>query len=84
MKKGALRKSFEFLLVFFILLSSIILLEYFKSSQLRLGIITCVTSFYIITGVVYHYEQKNLRITQVLEYFAIGTMMFIILSAIYR
>lgn len=84
MRKGTLRKAFEFLLVFFILISSIILLEYFKSSQIRFGIITGVSSVYIVAGVIYHYEQKNLKVTQVLEYLAIGLMMFIILSAIYR
>lgn len=84
MRKGALRKSFEFLLVFFILFLSIVLLEYFKSSQIRFGIITCVSSFYIVAGVLYHYEQKNLKITRVLEYLAVGVIMFIILSAVYR
>lgn len=84
MNKTTLRKSFEFILVFFVIITSIFLLEYFKSAQIRVGIITCLTSFYIVSGVVYHYEQKNLKITQVFEYFAIGIMMFIILSAIYR
>lgn len=84
MNKSTFRKSFEFILVFLVILVSIFLLEFFKSSQIRVGIITSLVSFYVVAGAVYHFEKKNLKFSQILEYLAVGTLMFIILSAIYH
>lgn len=84
MKKGKLTKSFEYILIFLVIIVAIFLLEIFKSPQIRLGILTLLVSFYVIVGVVRHFEQKNLKFSQVLEHLAVGTIIFIILSAIYR
>lgn len=84
MKKGFIKRSFEFILVFTVIIVAIFLLEFFKSSQIRLGLITFLTIFYPVVGIVYHYEENNLKATQILEYLAIGAMMFVILSSIYH
>lgn len=84
MRKGFWRRSFETLLVFTVLLTAIVLLEIFKDATLRLWVITSLTSFYVIIGIVYHYEAHNLKPTQILEHLAIGAMMFVVLSAVYH
>ena len=84
MKKGWLGHSFEFLLVFVVLIGGIILLELFRDSFLRLEIISFLAVFYIAVGVFHHWEEKNLNFTQVLEHLAIGFFIFLILQAIYK
>lgn len=84
MKKGSFRNAFEYLSIFFIIVSAIFLLEYFRDSTVRLIIITSLTSFYVVVGILYHFEKKNLKFSQILEYLAIGIITFIILSAVYH
>lgn len=84
MRKGFLKRSFEFILVFTVLIVAIFLLEFFKDSQIRLGLITFLTIFYAVIGIVYHHEEHNLKATSILEHLAIGAMMFVILSSIYH
>lgn len=84
MKKGFLGHSFEYLLIFIILISAIFLLEFFHDSNTRLVIKTSLSLLYIAIGVFHHFEEKNLKPSQILEHTAIGAIVFVILSAIYQ
>ncbi len=83
MRKGWLGHGFEYILIVVTILSAIFLLEFFKDSVIRLWIKSALVVFYLVVGTFHHYEEKNLKPTQVLEYAAIGVLMFVILSALY-
>ncbi len=84
MKKGLLAHGFEQVLVVVILLAAIFLLEFFHEANTRLVIKTSLSLLYIVVGVLHHFEEKNLKPSQILEHSAIGVIMFVILSAIYK
>lgn len=83
MRKGFLGHSFEQILVVVILLLAIFLLEFFHDSNIRLLIKAALSFLYITVGVLHHFEEKNLKPSQILEYSAIAAIMFVILSALY-
>lgn len=83
MKKGLLGHSFEQILVVIILVLAIFLLEFFHDSNIRLFIKAALSFLYIAVGVLHHFEEKNLKPSQILEYTAVSAIMFIILSKIY-
>ncbi|HEY4694906.1 MAG TPA: hypothetical protein VIH52_03010 [Candidatus Nanoarchaeia archaeon] len=82
--KSFLRHSFEFILVFAVIIAAIGLLEVFHESSTRLIIISLLSVFYVAVGVFHHWEEKNLKLTQVLEHLAIGFFIFLILQALYQ
>ena len=84
MKKSWLRHSFEFLLVFAVLIVALILLEIFRNTWSRLLIIVFVSIFYVVIGVFHHWEEKNLTWKVFAEHLAIGIMMFLVLQGIYK
>lgn len=81
--KGRLRHSFEFILVIGILVVAILLLDFFKGYSVHLAIISFLSLLYVAVGVFHHWEEKNLNINQVFEHLAIGSLIFVVLSAIY-
>ena len=83
MRKGLLGHGFEQILVVIILILAIFLLEFFHDSNTRLFIKAALSFLYIAVGVLHHYEEKNLKPSQILEHTAIGVLMFVILSALY-
>ncbi len=82
--KKTLRHSFEFLLVGGVLLAAVLGLSFVDDYTVRLGLIGSITLFYVIVGVWHHYDEKNLHIKQVLEHFAIGAIIFVVLVALFR
>lgn len=81
--KHGMRYSFELFLVATIFLATIVLLEIFKTTPVRLLIITFLTLFYIVFGIYHHFEERNLKVYQVLEYAAIGILIFVVLTSLY-
>jgi len=82
-KKGKLSHAFEQILVVIIFILAIFLLEFFVERNLRLVVIALLSFLYIVIGVWHHYEEKNLKISQILEHSAIGAIIFIILATYY-
>lgn len=82
--KEFLRHSFQFGLIFATLLIAVFLLSFFKNYTLRFYISALVSIFYVLVGTLHHNEEKNLRLNHVLEYLAIGTLIFIILVSIFK
>lgn len=84
MPKSFLRHSFEHIFVLVILLLAIFLLNFFKGFYLRLAVIAILSIFYVAVGIIHHYEEKNLKLSQILEYSAIGALMFVVLFSLYH
>ncbi|HSX58233.1 MAG TPA: hypothetical protein VLE47_03135 [Candidatus Saccharimonadales bacterium] len=82
--KGRLRHSFEFFLVAFVLIAALFFLSFTRDYQMRLATIALLTLFYVVVGILHHYEEKNLHIKQILEHFAIGAIIFVVLAALFR
>lgn len=79
-----LRHSFEYFLISAVIIALVVGLSFVKDYKVRLGLIALATLFYVIAGIWHHHEEKNLHFKQVLEYFAVGSLLFIVLSALYR
>lgn len=79
-----LKHSFEFTLVLVILVVALILLEIFRVPFVRFFIISSMSFLYVVYGIVHHWEEKNLRFSQVLEHLAIGFLLFVILAGLYN
>ncbi len=84
MSKGFLRHSFEFILVGAVLVAGLVILSFIRDYQMRLGIIVLLTLFYVVVGILHHWEEKNLSLKQILEHFAIGAIIFVVLAALFR
>lgn len=82
--KQPLKHGFEFILIGSILFVAVIGLSFIKDSSLRIGLIGAISLFYVIAGIWHHYEEKNLHRKQVLEHFAMGALLFVVLAALFR
>lgn len=82
--KRTIQHSFEFILVGGVVLSAVVGLSFIKDYSLRIALIAALTLFYVVVGLWHHHEEKNLHIKQVLEHFAIGLLLFVVLAAFYN
>ena len=82
--KSNLRHSFEFILIAGVLVAAVVGLTFINDYSQRLGLIALITLFYVVVGIWHHHEEKNLHIKQVLEHFAIGALLFVVLAAVSR
>lgn len=82
--RNFVKHSFEFILTGFVLISAVVGLNFVDDPSLRLGLIAGLTLFYVLVGIIHHFEEKNLHIKQVLEHLAIGLLLFVVLAGLYR
>jgi len=84
MKDHHIYHAIQYSIIVIIFLATIPLLFVYKDQSVRLALISGLSLFYFVIGILHHKEENNLTSTKVLEYFAISVLIFVVLFSLFR